>query len=264
MVNVDKVYQKILVLANKEQRGYITPQEFNLLADHAQMDIFEQYFYDLDRMQRIPGSEQEYADLVTNLEEKISMFEKNDQIVSASGAKGEILLSSAVEDFYRLGSVSASYEAYTPDIYGDNVSPIEGQENFCDVEYIKLSELRKYEKSPLAKPTKSRPIYTQYSTVASPFTIRLYPALSDADTCSISYIRRPKSPNWTYLISTGESKNALYNPSAMEHQHFELHSSEESNLVIKILQLAGISIKDLQLAGVMSQEEMKGLQQEKR
>ena len=47
-ISVDRVYQKVLALANKEQRGYITPQEFNLFADHAQMEIFEQYFYDLE------------------------------------------------------------------------------------------------------------------------------------------------------------------------------------------------------------------------
>ena len=29
MVSIDKVYQKVLAFANKEQRGYITPQEFN-------------------------------------------------------------------------------------------------------------------------------------------------------------------------------------------------------------------------------------------
>ena len=47
-ISVDTVYQKVLAMANKEQRGYITPQEFNLFANQAQMDIFEQYFYDLD------------------------------------------------------------------------------------------------------------------------------------------------------------------------------------------------------------------------
>ena len=39
MIGVDKVYQKVLAIANKEQRGYITPQEFNLFADYAQMEI---------------------------------------------------------------------------------------------------------------------------------------------------------------------------------------------------------------------------------
>ena len=47
MVNIDTVYQRVLAIANKEQRGYITPQEYNLYANQAQMDIFEQYFYDL-------------------------------------------------------------------------------------------------------------------------------------------------------------------------------------------------------------------------
>ena len=44
-VSVDTVYQRVLALANKEQRGYITPQEFNLLANQAQMSVFESYFY---------------------------------------------------------------------------------------------------------------------------------------------------------------------------------------------------------------------------
>ncbi len=45
-VSIDTVYQRVLAILNKEQRGYITPQEFNLFANQAQLDIFEQYFYD--------------------------------------------------------------------------------------------------------------------------------------------------------------------------------------------------------------------------
>ena len=35
-VNVDTVYQTVQALANKEQRGYLTPQEFNFFANQAQ------------------------------------------------------------------------------------------------------------------------------------------------------------------------------------------------------------------------------------
>ena len=240
-----KVYQKVLALANKEQRGYITPQEFNLFADQAQMDIFEQYFYDLEQRQRGPGNDSDYADIVTNLEQKISMFEENDQEVTFSS--GGVLISASISDFYRLGTVSASYEGY---------------EGYCEVEPIKLNEFRKYEKSPLDIWTKTRPVYSQYSTSASELVIKVYPnPTSGSDVISISYIRKPKSPKWTYLI--GSNKNALYNPSAVDHQNFELHSSEESKLVLKILQLSGLSIKDLQLTGVAAQEEIKIVQQEK-
>ena len=56
MVLIDTVYQRVLAIANKEQRGYITPQEFNLFANQAQMNIFEQYFYDLNQFRRLPGN----------------------------------------------------------------------------------------------------------------------------------------------------------------------------------------------------------------
>ena len=52
MVNIDKVYQRVLAIANKEQRGYITPQEFNLMADKAQVEIFDSYFYDIKTIVR--------------------------------------------------------------------------------------------------------------------------------------------------------------------------------------------------------------------
>ena len=70
-VNVDTVYQTVQALANKEQRGYITPQEFNLFANQAQMDIFEQYFYDLNAMRERKPEEHEVADMVSLIKEKI-------------------------------------------------------------------------------------------------------------------------------------------------------------------------------------------------
>jgi hypothetical protein len=44
---------------------------------------------------------------------------------------------------------------------------------------------------------------------------------------------------------------------------FELHESEETDLVIKILQLAGVLIKDPSIYQVGSSEEAKDVQQEK-
>jgi len=44
---------------------------------------------------------------------------------------------------------------------------------------------------------------------------------------------------------------------------FDLHRSEQKNLVIKILQLAGISIKDYNIAQASAQKELSVKQQEK-
>ena len=39
-VSVDTVYKTVLYILNKEQRGYVTPQEFNSVADQVQKEIF--------------------------------------------------------------------------------------------------------------------------------------------------------------------------------------------------------------------------------
>jgi hypothetical protein len=99
MVSIDNVYQKVLAFANKEQRGYITPQEFNLFAHQAQLEIFEQYFYDLNQFLRLPGNSEEYSNIVNNLREKIAFFEKIGTINSG------VIIPSTNDTLYRLGTL---------------------------------------------------------------------------------------------------------------------------------------------------------------
>ena len=77
MVRVDDVYQKVLAIANKEQRGYITPQEFNLLANQAQMSIFESYFYIKNQRERGDGEKDqtEVAVLQTSTSDQTSQLQ---------------------------------------------------------------------------------------------------------------------------------------------------------------------------------------------
>ena len=84
-VSVDTVYQRVLALANKEQRGYITPLEFNLLANQASLVIFEQYFYDRNRLAMQPGNSTEYSDSDSMMDEKISHFTVTARGCSSTG-----------------------------------------------------------------------------------------------------------------------------------------------------------------------------------
>ena len=63
-VNVDTVYKTVLYILNKEQRGYITPDEFNTLGTQVQLEIFEQYFEELNQQLRTPENDSEYANRV--------------------------------------------------------------------------------------------------------------------------------------------------------------------------------------------------------
>jgi len=238
-VSINNVYQKVLAIANKEQRGYITPQEFNLFANQAQMDIFEQYFYDINQFNRVPGNSTEYSDMLNLLEEKISMFDQFK--VAMSAVSGNQL--TLPTDVYRLGTV----------FYG-------GAGYDVEVEKVSKKDLEYMSRTALYAPTDSRPVYTKKSETL----LKLFPASpSTAYTTAnvtCNYIKKPTTVKWTYTVVVGK---ALYNASAGDLQDFELHASEENNLIIKILALAGVSIKDPSVYQIAAAEDNKNIQQEK-
>ena len=233
-VSVDRVYQTVLAIANKEQRGYITPQEFNLFANQAQNEIFEQYFYDLNQMLRIPGNKTVSSDARDIIEEKISLFR-----IREAGFNADLsVINPAV---YRLESVR----------YRNAATQV-----FYTAEEVTKKEYDMYESAALTRPPANRPIYYRAGSIVyrSPNIEGLY------DTTRIDYIRRPSTPNWAYLIV---NEAALVNTSAADYNDFELHDSEEKNLVIKILQYAGVSSKSMDVVQVAAQEESKNIQQAK-
>jgi hypothetical protein len=227
-ISINTVYQRVLAILNKEQRGYLTPVEFNLFANQAQLDIFEQYFYDLNQFSRLPGNSTEYSDMVDILEEKISAFEKTAQPTYSANYFAE------PTDLYRLGTV----------IY-----------NGSEAEHINKNEYLYITSSPLSKPTNDFPIYTRDSG-----GIKIYAAAELTSTTGVTfqYVKKPTEAEWKYTVVNGE---ALY--LATGTVDFELHESEETDLVIKILQLAGVSIKDPSIYQVGTAEEAKDVQQEK-
>jgi len=232
MINVDRIYQRVLTLANKEQRGYITPQEFNLLANQAQMDIFEQYFYDLNQFLRTPGNNTVHADTVDILEEKISIFEQTAP-ANVSVVENSILLT-ALPNFYRLTNIFFQNIMY---------------------ERVTKKEFKLFQLSPLAEPTRKRPIYIvdRFDSIVS-FAGRQDPVVS------VDYIRKPNLVNWTYVVV---GNKALHNSTSPDLVNFELHPSEETELVLKILSLAGFTLKDQALQQVAANEDLKNTQQEK-
>jgi len=236
-ISIDTVYQRVLAIANKEQRGYITPQEFNLLANQAQMNIFEQYFHDINQFDRLNNNDTEYSNMVSLLEEKISPFEK--YRVSMSAVSGNQL--TLPTDVYRLGLVFYGAAGYD-----------------VEVEQINKKELLYVERSPLAAPTSTHPVYVRKTDT----TIKVFPS-SPTTAYSVSnitcnYVARPTDIVWGYTDVDG---TALYNSGTTTDP--QLHESEETTLVIKILALAGITLQDPSMYQIATAEDNKKIQQEK-
>jgi hypothetical protein len=303
-VSVDTVYQRVLSILNKEQRGYVTPQEFNLFANQAQMDLFEQYFYDINQFGRMHGNDTEFSDMLNILNEKINLFE----VTSAMTYAGNYW--STPSNLYRIGTL----------IY-----------NSAEVERINKNEFLYINASPLTKPTETRPVFvanasgyrvygslivrssnsTLNGAVSSSATINISAAnpsisignivtgtgisgvvtvaainsngttitLSGAQSISNSTVLTFTTPAPTQLITAGVACNYIKRPatvqwagtlvggsslqSSADSVDFELHDSEETELVMKILELAGISTRELQVYQIAAQEEAKNTQQEK-
>ena len=230
-VSIDTVYQRVLSILNKEQRGYITPQEFNLFANQAQLDIFEQYFYDLNQFMRLPGNDSTYGDMVDLLNEKIDIFEKfrQDVTITAGGV-------GTLPSYYRLGELSYNNSG-----------------EYIEIEKINQNELNHYINSKLTAPTVNAPIYIQTSSSA----IQIYPTtITSGVTCNL--ISKPAKVEWKYQMVFGE---ALYD--STNSVDFELHDSEETELVFKILEMAGLVIEDPAIYQFANNEETEQLQQEK-
>lgn len=229
-VNVNTVYQRVLAILNKEQRGYVTPQEFNLFANQAQMEIFEQYFYDINQFGRLPGNDTEYSDMLNILNEKVNLFATTATLTRDSGSTPNHF--DRPSDLYRLGTI----------LFGGN-----------EVERINKNEYLYITNSPLSKPTNDFPIYIEFDN-----GYRVFGADEKASGVTCNYIKTPADVAWGYNEVNGA---ALYNSSSSTN--FQLHESEEAVLVNKILKLAGLAIKDPQVFQAGNQMDMQNVQQEK-
>ncbi len=222
-VNIDTVYQTVQALANKEQRGYITPQEFNLFANQAQLDIFEQYLYDLNAMRQQRPEEHEIGDSVKMIRNKLEPWTQ----MTTLGTNGLLPNNSRTgRIFSKSGGVLTRIpKEMAPEDYNRIVGSAWHKEGMAQAKEL-VTWSSEYGKTFLADSS----------------------GLAEGRVETV--LRRPKLVYWGYVII---NEKPIYDPS--KSKSFELHSSEQPDIIIKVLELAGISIEDPQLTGIASQEE---------
>ena len=134
-------------------------------------------------------------------------------------------------DLYRLGTVYA---------------------NNREIEEVQQNEILYINQSLLARPTAERRVYVRIADNK----ILIYPTGLTSANCT--YIKKPTKPSWGYVVVNG---NAMYDSSNVTN--FDLHFSEESELVYKILKFAGVAMKRDDITRVGQGLETMQIQQEK-
>lgn len=185
-INVNTVYTTVLTILNKEQRGYLTPFEFNNVANQVQLEIFEKFFEDYNQYTRMPQTDVEFASRMDHVMEEFQVFETS---ANASNTPTTNIYTQP-SDLHRFGSASWNK--------GTNSPPIEILTNKV-YNQIKLSDLTQpSDNLPVAKYNKN-----QLTVFPSPTTF----ANTDV---TFNYIRKPNLVRWGYYL--GSLGQFIYDP----------------------------------------------------
>lgn len=228
---INDVRNTVLSIISKENRGYITPLEFNLFAKQAQLEIFGQYMFNYSNAinkQNARMHGEGYTDIPKNMAEVIDSFSTfNSLTYNVVTNKFDL-----PADYFFLDKV----------VYN----------NSKEVEKVSHRKILNLVNSNLTAPTAVYPVYTIDEN-----GILVYPTSITTNITS-QYLRYPKDPQWTYTSPSGDP---LFDPSSSTYQDFELPLDDFANLVIKILEYAGISIRESEVVSAAKAEEVQDIQQ---
>lgn len=222
---INSVRATVLNIINKDNNGFITPEEFNSFAKQGQLELFQQYFYDFQKakISDMKGMQTSgYSDITKQIDQTIDFFSSNVNIVyNALSGKFEL-----PENFFLL-----------------NVLYYNGKE----VTHVDQNKLYYLLNSNLTAPTITSPTYVMQGN-----EISVYPD-TIVNPINLYYVRYPLDPKWTYTVVDG---SPLFNQSANDYQDFELAISDFPKLVVKICQYAGVSIREAEVVQAARAEEM--------
>jgi len=221
-INVNQVYKSVLVVLQQEKRGVLTPTEFNKIATQAQQEIFTEYFDELNQLLRQPQTSLAYADRYALLDEKISLFKRNETVNFNVGTT--------------VVNVPANVQELGTVIYNNR-----------EVQRIQEYEVYTTNQSPLTKPTEFYPVYKYENQ-----KLTLYPDTLTGTGVTLNFLKYPSDPKWGFTIDT-ELGNYIYSEQASTD--FELHQSDQPLLIDKILGYAGVMTRDQLALSLGAQKE---------
>lgn len=158
---------------NKEQRGYMTPSEFNKIAKIVQLSIIDKTFYDLNKALNYKARgavNQGVADTVSKIQEKLDSLYKHSSITFSSGS------ATLPTDIYKIINIAS----------GDRLKTYEE---------IKRHEMTYLLSSPLTAPSSKFPVY--YQDTAGTDIVAL-PSPTNGVTAIVDYIKYPNDPRFGY------------------------------------------------------------------
>lgn len=277
MASVREVYTTLQGLANKDERGFVTPAVFNQFAATAQQKVFNNIFMELERAtaQRLrvldPGLSESR---VRGLKQDLSRFVTRVQLDEAPDTTYPRLKTSLSlpTNFNRI--IEVNYEPAAAAITSPSASASVNASTNAEVIPVEVIEdankLQAILSSTLSRPTKDFP-----ACYIVGLTLELYPHdlvlnkdMSSAGTANeigvdLVYYKNPASLTTAGALDASMPKfgitltnnKEVYN--ADNSRDFELPDHYVMDLVIEMAKLIGVSLKDKEVYQHGAQEDVK-------
>jgi len=209
-MTIDEIYKFVQFMANKEQRGFIKPSEFNMLAKRAQLDVLKEKVGKVSPAGSVIGfkdSSQMYDELYP-----VMVFETS---LTVSG------------DLFTL---PADYLHFISLKFGE-----------ISVEVVSLGELNSRRNSSLLMPSTTYPI-----AVIESSGIRVFTSFGGTSNTSselkLTYIKKPSDPNWAFNIVNNIE---IYNSS--NATQITLSDSTHKEIANRILGYIGVNLRESEI-----------------
>jgi len=225
---------------NKEQRGYLTPDEFNKIATQVQLEMFEKMFDNYSQFLRMPELETEFASKIDQAYDEIQIFEETNIASAVVGGTNNVTI-------YREPGASSSPPK--PSVYRLGSVYFTAVDSSPEIEILDKREFNQQLLSPILQPSLDFPIatYQKNELTVFPRSPRYSPEAGDV---TFNYVRKPQDVVWAYAVGdlgqyvwdkvyTGS--NPIIGGSS---QDFEISDNLQSEVILEILKYAGVVVKD--------------------
>lgn len=247
MASIDKVYRTLKNLANKDQRGFITPTVFNRFAVIAQQNIYNELFTELVDAKKIsrqnldPGRDKSVRKrTLEDLSSFVTRIPNYTTVISGTN----IFLKP--DNLSRIISISIGNSGTT----GYNINKTN-----CEIVYD-VEKMDRILGSNLSTPT------TDFPVALVSDEIEVFP--NDITSIDITYYRTPggrtndgsyvdSDPMYMEISMDSVEVSAIFDPTSSIDFMLPEHFSSE--IVFEIAKLLGISLADGGMVQVTSQEE---------
>lgn len=226
-MTINEIYNAVKFFANKEQKGFVKPSEFNTLAQQAQLEVFNEK---MDKIRKFKSAERTGTNYRASVEDPTDFLSEISNLL----VDNTLGYNTSTNLFTRIDS-----DSYIEEIYYTNNS---GKPT--KVEIVSKHNVNKLLRSNLVAPSVDYPV-----ALLKRDGIEVFPT-SITSGIKISFYRILSSPVFGYVAS---GDDYVYNLSTSNQ--FELPESTHNDIIIKICKYIGINLRDAELTNYAVQTE---------